>query len=53
MKKINVLKTIGAICFGSGVGLCVGVASKSVIAGILVGLGLGICFAVSFNSFKK
>ena len=53
MKDNRVLKIIASILFGFGVGICIGVATKSVLPGILVGVGLTICFAVSLNSSNK
>ena len=47
MKDNKVLRIIASVLFGSGVGICVGVASGSAIAGVLVGTGLALCFGVA------
>ena len=53
MDKSKIIRTIGALCFGAGVGICIGVATQNALSGILIGLGLGLCFSVVFNSSKK
>ena len=53
MKNFKLIRIISSILFGSGVGICIGVASKSVITGILVGIGLALCFAVILISSNR
>lgn len=53
MTNNKIFKTIAGLCFGAGVGICVGVVTQNALSGILIGLGLGLCFSVAFNSSKK
>ena len=53
MEKSKIIKTIGALCLGAGIGVCFGVATQNLLSGILIGLGIGLCFSVAFNSSKK
>ena len=53
MKNYKVLKFIASILFGTGIGICIGVATQNALPGILVGAGLSMCFAVALNSSSK
>lgn len=53
MKKGKILRIIGGLCVGMGVGSCFGVAMNNLAAGLLFGLGVGICYAVGLGAFKK
>lgn len=53
MNKKNLLKLIGGLCFGAGIGVCVSVAMNNIAAGILLGIGIGMCNAVALGAFKK
>ncbi|MBQ2766883.1 MAG: hypothetical protein IJF49_02265 [Clostridia bacterium] len=50
---MKILKIIGGLCAGAGVGICCGVAMNNLIAGILIGLGIGICYALVFTGSSK
>jgi len=52
MKKNKILKILGGICVGLGVGCCMGVAMDNIPAGLLLGIGVGLCYAVAFGAFK-
>jgi hypothetical protein len=53
MEKNKLLKIIGGLEVGIGVGTCMGVAMNNILAGFLLGIGVGLCFAVAFGAFKK
>ena len=53
MKSKNVLKLIGGLCVGAGIGTCLGVAMNNIPVGILLGVGCGLCYAVAFGAFRK
>ena len=53
MKKSKILKLVGGICVGMGVGVCFGVAMNNLLPGLLLGVGVGLCYAVVFGAFKK
>ena len=53
MKKDNILKLIGGLGIGCGIGMCFGVSMDNIILGLLMGMGVGLCFAVSFGAFRK
>ena len=53
MSKNKVIRIIGAICIGLGIGLCVGVATGNVLSGCLIGFGIGLCFSVALGCFKN
>ena len=45
----RLLKIIGALCIGAGVGICIGIVTQDVLPAILIGLGLGLCLSVAFG----
>ena len=49
MEKSRILRIIGGLCIGAGVGICVGVATQEVLSSILIGVGLGLCMCVVLN----
>ena len=53
MNNKKILKFVGGLCVGVGVGICFGVAMNNIITGILLGLGVGVCYAVAFGAFRK
>ena len=53
MKKAKILKLIGGLGIGAGIGSCFGVAMNNIWAGLLLGLGVGLCYAVALGAFKK
>lgn len=53
MTKRNVLKLIGGICMGLGIGTCFGVAMHQIYLGIALGAAIGLCFASALGAFKK
>ena len=53
MEKNNILKLLGGLGAGIGVGTCFGVAMDNIFLGLLLGVGIGLCFAVGFGAFRK
>ena len=53
MMNHKLLKLIGGLCVGAGVGVCFGLAMDNLLTGILLGLGIGLCYAVAFGAFKE
>ena len=53
MKQSKVLKFLGGLCVGCGIGVCFGVAMNNLLTGLLLGIGVGLCYAVAFGAFKK
>ena len=53
MDNNKVLKFIGGVCVGLGIGVCFGVAMDSIVTGLFLGAGIGLCYAVAFGAFKK
>ena len=53
MSKRKALTIVAALCFGAGIGISIGVASKNLILGIFVGLSLFCSFFVTMNAQKN
>lgn len=53
MTKRNVLRLIGGICTGLGIGTCMGVAMHHIFLGMALGAAIGLCFACALGAFKK
>lgn len=53
MEKSKLLKIIGGLCIGLGVGLCFGIAMDNIWLGLLMGLGVGLCFSSAFSSINN
>ena len=53
MKKRQVLKMIGGLCIGAGLGVSIYAALGNVLAAVFIELGSGICYAVTLGAFKK
>ena len=52
MKKDKMLKIIGGLGIGLGVGVCFGVAMNNIWLGLALGLGVGTCYATAFIANK-
>ena len=52
MKIKKILKLIGGLGTGIGIGTCLGVATGNMLAGIGLGLGVGLCYAVAYGAFR-
>ena len=52
MEKDKILKIIGGLGIGLGVGLCFGVAMSNILVGLGIGLGVGSCYAAAFTANK-
>lgn len=52
MKSKKILKLIGGLGTGIGIGTCFGVAMGNMLAGIGIGLGVGLCYAVAYGAFR-